>query len=110
MDGLFESHVNEKSATGSNGGGIAGSNSSLMCLAEAFQATVSLANLGTETAADEILKLFIAAQAKHLLTAADGVLDLQIVINKTKQLIELISFLAGKDIDQFIGNMVRDSA
>ena len=81
-----------------------------MRLTETFQATVGLANLGTQATADEVLKLFIAAQAEHLLTAADSVLDLQIVINQTKKLVELISFLAGKDVDQFVSNMIRDSA
>jgi hypothetical protein len=80
-----------------------------MSLTEAFEAAVGLADLGAEAAADEILELLVAPETEHLLTAADGVFELQIVVNEAEKLVELVSFLAGKDIDQFICNMVRDS-
>jgi hypothetical protein len=62
-----------------------------------------------QATADEVLELFVATKAKHFFTTADGVFELQIVVNETEKLVELVSFLAGKDIDQFVSNMVRDS-
>lgn len=67
---------------------------------------VFLAEFFNQTPCHEILKFFISSQAKHFLTAAHRVANLEIRKNPFEKVIETEDFLFGQDIAKFISNMV----
>jgi hypothetical protein len=81
-----------------------------MRLAETRETTIGFSSFGAEPSADETLQFFIRPQAEHFFATTDGVLQLEVIIDELEELVELKSVPVAKDIDQLIGDMIRNTA
>ncbi len=70
---------------------------------------ILLAEFFDKTARHKVLKLFVCTQAEHFLTAANGVANFQIGENALEEIVEAEHLFVGKDIAEFIGDMVREA-
>ena len=76
----------------------------------AVSSFVFLAELLDQAAGHEVLKLLVGPEAKHFLTAADGVADFQVLEDAFEQVVEAEDLVLREDGAKFIGNMIGKSA
>ena len=71
---------------------------------------VFLAEFFNEAAGYEVLEFFVSAQAEHFFATADCIADFQIGENALEEIVEAEHLFVGKDIAEFISDMVREAS
>lgn len=74
------------------------------------EAFIFLAGLFYHPASDQILELFVSAQAEHFFATAGGISRTQVLVQDLKKLLKLKGSASGEDRNQFFGNKIRDTA
>ncbi len=68
---------------------------------------VFLAKLFNEATSDQVLQLFISAQAEHFFSTAHCIANFEICKNSLEQVVETKHFLFRKDTTELISHMIR---
>jgi hypothetical protein len=77
---------------------------------DAGRALVFLAKFFNQTAGYKILEFFISPETQHFLASAHRVAQFEICKNTLEKVVEAEHFLLGKDIAEFVGDMIRKAA
>lgn len=73
---------------------------------DAISAFVFFADFFDQSASYEILKFLISTEAKHFLTAADGVTELQVFEHAFEEVVETEHFVFSEHVAKFICDVV----
>ncbi len=79
------------------------------CFVYAGSALVFLADFLDESTCHEVLKFLVGTKAKHLLTTAHGIANLEIGENALEEIVEAKDLLFRKHIAEFVSYMVREA-